>query len=164
MYKINIFMQCAPESLWVFSAWICKFCTWSRKTIQLLIYQNLHIHAVRAKILWSIFEPEGRCTNLTSEVRFVHLLIDRLIWPVWEVHVSIDRILHVQLYALIWLAEKGTHLTRNFWPARGVWGGVWDSMCIFSHFSEFRIFRIQNLHARMHDCNMLTRIANVTSI
>ena len=24
-------------------------------------------------------------------------------------------------------------------------------MCIFSHFSEFRIFRIQNLHARMHE-------------
>ena len=27
-------------------------------------------------------------------------------------------------------------------------------MRIFRHFSEFRIFRIQNLHARMHDCNM----------
>ena len=46
--------------------------------------QNLHIHAVRAKILWSIFEPEGRCTNRTSEVRLVHLLIDRLIWLVWD--------------------------------------------------------------------------------
>ena len=43
----------APKSLWVFSAWICKFCTWYRKTIQVLIYQNLHIHAVRAKILYS---------------------------------------------------------------------------------------------------------------
>ena len=31
-------------------------------------------------------------------------------------------------------------------------------MCIFSHFSEFRIFRIQNLHARMHDCNMLVTL------
>ena len=48
--------------------------------------QNLHIHAVRAKILWSIFEPEGRCINLTSEVRLILLLIDRLIWPVCVAH------------------------------------------------------------------------------
>ena len=46
--KLTYFMQCAPKSLWVFSAWICKFCTWSRKSIQVLIYQDLDIHAVRA--------------------------------------------------------------------------------------------------------------------
>ena len=71
MYKIYRFMQCAPKYLWVFSAWICKFCTWSRETIQVLIYQDLHIHAVRAKILRWIFEL-GR-----SQARRVSLEIIR---------------------------------------------------------------------------------------
>ena len=31
--------------------------------------QNLDIHAVRAKILLWIFEPEGRCWDLTSAHR-----------------------------------------------------------------------------------------------
>ena len=43
---------------------------------------------------------------------------------------------------------------ETFGPPGVLRRGVWDSKCNFSHCSEFRIFRIQNLHARMHDCNM----------
>ena len=56
--------------------------------------QNLHIHAVRANILMSFsvdFRSEGRCRNRTNFVRFLHLLIDRLIWPVcYAADVTLD--------------------------------------------------------------------------